>query len=346
MCVCVRIARARANYSRPAHCTRALCLLTVRARCTRTVRADCTQKVCAKICCVFFKICCLLLRICCGFSKSAVIFYTCGPHVWWPYGTGRARARTVCTRARARANCTRGARALYVRTARAHCTYRTRTVRPDCTQKVCAKICCVLFKICCVFFQNLLCFSKSAVFFCTYGPRVRWPYGTARARARAVYVRATRVRARKPHARAPCARAVRTVCANRTRGLYGKSVCQISLCCFQNLMVFFQYLLRFFQFCGVLFARTSAHMVVVRYGTRACGAHVRAARTRARVRCTAHARGVRVRSAQCACMARVRLMSVAQPARSAADAFEPSFRSLGLLCFLSNKKYPHSLTPM
>ena len=77
---------------------------------------------------------------------------------------------------------------------------------------------------------------------------------------------------------------------------------------------------------------------------RAYGVYVRAAR--ARVRWTAHARAVRVWSAQCACMAHVRLMSVAQPARLAADVFEPSFRSLGLLCFLSNKTHPHSLTPM
>ena len=166
--------------------------------------------------------------------------------------------------------------------------------------------------------------SKSAVFFGTY---VR------------------RARARKPHARAPCARAVRTVCANRTRGLYGKSVCQISLCCFQNLMHVF-----FFQICCVFFSNLRCSFRTYDRGRTVWHARVRcarrAARTRARVRCTAHALGVRVRSAQCACMARVRLMSVAQPARSAADAFEPSFRSLGLLCFLSNKKYPHSLTPM
>ena len=129
VCAGVCALRAHVNYTRGraravrAHCTRALYLLTVRARCTRTVRADCTQKVCAKICCVFFKICCLLLKICCGFSKYAVTLYTCGPHVWWPYGAGHARARTVCTRARVRARNVRAERARSVR------THRARTVR-------------------------------------------------------------------------------------------------------------------------------------------------------------------------------------------------------------------------
>ena len=218
-----------------------------------------------------------------------MIFYTCGR----PYGTGRARARTVCTRARARELYARSARALYVRTARAHCTYRTRTVRPDCTQKVCAKICCVLFKICCVVSKSVAFFSKSAVFFCTYGPRVRWPYGTARARARSV---------RTCDARA---RAVRTVCANHTRGLCGKSVCPISLCCFQNPMCFFPKSVAFFRICGVLFART-----VRAYGgrtvwharvrcARTCGAHARACTVyRACAGCTCAERAVRVYGAR------------------------------------------------
>ena len=289
-CGCVRVcahcaracelyARARARAVR-AHCTCALYLLTVRARCTRTVRADCTQKVCAKICCVFFKICCLLLKICCGLSKSAMIFDTCGPHVRWPYGTGRARTRTVCTRARAHDLYARSARALYVRTARAHCTYRTRTVRPDCTQKVCAKICCVLFKICCVFSKSVVFSSKSAVFFCTYGPRVRCPYGTARAGARRVYVCATRARAKTARART-----VRARCTYRMREPYSRTVRKKCVPNFAVLFsksdacVFFSNLLRFFfQICGVLFART---VVAVRYGTRACGAHdVRRARAR------------------------------------------------------------------
>ena len=161
-----------------------------------------------------------------------MIFYTCGPHVWWPYGTGRARARTVCTRARARARdlYARSARALYVRTARAHCTYRTRTVRPDCTQKVCAKICCVLFKICCVFSKSVVFSSKSAVFFCTYGPRVRCPYGTARAGARRVRMcdaRARENRTRAHRARALCVPYARTVLADCTEKVCAKFRCVV-----------------------------------------------------------------------------------------------------------------------
>ena len=152
-----------------------------------------------------------------------------------------ARVRAIRAGARAvRARCTR---ALYLHTVRARCTRCTRTVRPDCTQKVCAKICCVLFNICCVFFgKSYLFFSVSAVLFCTYGPRVRWSYGTARARAPCTYAR----RARAP--RTARARAVRTVCANRTRGLYGKSVCA-KFCCVFSLFhaFFFKSLLPFFK---------------------------------------------------------------------------------------------------
>ena len=193
------------------------------------------------------------------------------------------------------------------------------------------------FKICCVFL-----YVRSA----------RTVAVRHAARARAVYARARRVRtcdarARENRTRAHRARAlyvpyartvprtVREKCVPNFAVLFSKSdVFFFNICC-----VFFK--------SAVFFSHVrSAHTVVVSYGTHAHGAHVRAARTCARVRCTAHARGVRVRSAQCACMACVRLMSVAQPARSAADAFEPSFRSLGLLCFLSNKKHPHSLTPV
>ena len=218
-----------------------------------------------------------------------------------------ARARVRCVRGRARTICTRGARA--------RCTYapRARTVRTvrepyaRTVRKKCALKSAVFHSKSAVFFQT----SKSAVFFCTYGPRVRCPYGTARAGARRVRMCDARARAKTARARTVRARCTYRM-ANRTRGLYGKSVCQISLCCFQNLMhVFlFQNLLRFFSNLRCSF-RTYGRGRTVWHARVRCAR--RAARTRARVRCTAHARGVRVRSAQCACMARVRLMSVAQP---------------------------------
>ena len=332
-------AGARAPYARTARvrCTCSPYAGAVREPYARTVRKECAPKSA-----VFFS-------TSAAFCKSVAVFKICGNflHVRSAVRYG-ARARTMCARARARARTVRAERARAVRTHRARArTVRTvrepyaRTVRKKCALKSAVffsksavfffKICCVFFKICCVFFVRAVR---------AYGGR------TAR-RARARRVRTCDSRARAKTARARTVRARCTVCANRTRGLCGKCVCQISLCCFQYLMRFFQNLLRFFFKSAVFFSHVrSAHTVVVRYGTRSCGAHVRAARMRARARCAAHARGVRVRSAQCACMARVRLMSVAQPARSAADAFEPSFRSLGLLCFLSNKKYPHSLTPM
>ena len=249
-CVCAHCARAPANYARGraravrAHCTRGLYLLTVRARCRRTVRADCTQKVCAKICRFFqnllpfvenllrfFKICCDFLHV--QSKRAAAVQYG-------------ARARVRCVRGRARANCTRGARALYVRTARADCTYRTRSVRPDCTQKVCAKICCVLFKICCVFSKSVVFFSKSALFFCTYGPRVRWPYGTARARA--VYVRATRAR-----------------CTYRMREPYSRTVRKK---CVPN------FILLFFSKCDVFFSKSVAFFSILRCSFRTYGPRI------------------------------------------------------------------------
>ena len=146
------------------------------------------------------------------------------------------------------------------------------------------------FKICCV---------------CLYVRSARTVAVRHVARARAVYVCATRARAKTARVRTvrarctyrvrePYSRTVRKKCVPNFAVLFSKS----DVFCFQNL-------LRVFFNPAVFFSHVrSAHMVVVRYGTRA---HVRAARTRARVRCTSHARGVRVRSAQCACMARVRL---------------------------------------
>ena len=125
--VCVRIARARtrtiragshAPYARTAraHCTCSPYARAVREPYARTVRRKCAPKSAV----FFFKICCLLLKICCGFSKSAVIFETCGPHMWWPYGTGRARAYGVYAGARARE--------LYAQSARAVRTHRARAL--------------------------------------------------------------------------------------------------------------------------------------------------------------------------------------------------------------------------
>ena len=277
VCVCVcahcaHCARACELYARArTRRTRALHARTVPAHRTRALYANRTRGLYAKSVRqnlpVFFNICCLLLKICCGFSKSAVIFYTCGRHVWWPYGTGRARARTVCTRVRD-ANCTRGARALYLRTARAHCTYRTRTVRPDCTQKVCAKICCVLFKICCVFFkiccvffQNLLCFL--------YVRRARTAAVRHGARARARRVRTCDARALY----VPYARTVLADCTEK--------VCAKFHCCFQNRCVF-SISVAFFSILQFSF-RTCGPRIWWSYGmarVRAVRTYVRRARAR------------------------------------------------------------------
>ena len=142
-------------------------------------------------------------------------------------------------------------------------------------------------------------FSKSAVFFVrtvrAYGGR------TARcARAPCTYVQ--RARARKPHART-------ARCTYRMREPYSKTVRKKCVPNFAVLFsksdVFFQHLLRFFQICGVLFART-----VRAYGgrklwhararrARTCGAHARACTVySARARCTCAERAVRVYGAR------------------------------------------------
>ena len=130
-----------------------------------------------------------------------------------------ARACELYARARARA---RRTRALHVRTVPAH---RTRALYANRTRGLYAKsvrqnllcffkICCLLLKICCGF-------SKSAMIFDTcvrYGARAH-AYGVY-AGARARSVRAERARAVRTH----CARALHVPYANRTPGLYAKSV--------------------------------------------------------------------------------------------------------------------------
>ena len=235
VCVCARIARARvrtiragahAPYARAAraHCTCSPFARAVREPYARTVRKKCAPKSAVffqnllpfvENLLRFFKICCDFLHV----RSTRVVAVRYG---------ARARARTVCTRALAHKLYARSARALYVRTARAHCTYRTRTVRPDCTQKVCAKICCVLFKICCVFsksvvfFQNLLCFL--------YVRSARTVAVRHGARARAVYVRATRareIRTRAHRARALYVPYTRTVLADCTEKVCAKFRCVV-----------------------------------------------------------------------------------------------------------------------
>ena len=303
--VCVRIARARPNYTRGrarARRTRALRARTVPAHRTRALYAlyaNRTRGLYAKsvrqILLCFFNLCCLLLKICCGFSTCAVTFLHVRSTrvVAVRYGA-RARAYGVYAGARARKLYAWSARALYARTVRAHCTYRTQTVRPDCTQKVCAKICCVLFKICCVFSISVVFFSKSAVFFCTYGPRVRWPYGSARARA--MCVRATRactVRARCTYRmHEPFSRTVRKKRVPNSAVFFSKSDVFFfakSVASFFNSAVFFSHV-------------RSAHTVVVRYGTRAYGPHACTVYS-ARARCTCRVCGARETHVRCAASA-------------------------------------------
>ena len=167
-CGCVRVCPhcARVNYTRGrarapnartarAHCTCSPYARAVREPYARTVRKKCAPKSAAffqnllpfvENLLRFFNICCHFLHV----RSTRVVAVRYG-----------ARTRVRCVRFRAGARNVRAVRARSVRTHRARALYvpyanRTRTVRPDCTQKVCAKNCCVLFKICCVFFQNLL----------------------------------------------------------------------------------------------------------------------------------------------------------------------------------------------
>ena len=131
----------------------------------------------------------VLVCVCVSFACSVCATRT------HPCRTRAPYARTV------RAHRTR---ALYARIVRTHRTYApyARTVRKNCAPKsaVCFSKSAVFFAKSAVFFQNLLCF------FCTYGARARWPYGTERAYG--VYARCVRT-ARAYGARVRCARTVR-----------------------------------------------------------------------------------------------------------------------------------------
>ena len=294
---CELYARARARHTRaqhactvPAHRTRALYANRTRGLYAKSVRQNLLcffQHLLPFVNLLrFFKICGNFLHV-----RSAV-----------RYG---ARARTMCARARARARTVRAERARAVRThrARAHCTYRTRTVRPDCTQKVCAKICCVFFKICCVCFQNLLCFFKICCVFFVRAVRAYGGRTARRARAPCTYVRLTRARENRTRAhraralyrlREPYSRTVRKMCVPNFAVLFS-----ISDAFFSKSVAFF------FQICGVLFARTvrayggrTVWHALVRCA-RTCGAHARACTVyRARARCTCAERAVRVYGAR------------------------------------------------